>query len=153
MDGGITFWLVLRRLILPVIVSALIAPYAIFLATAIVEGDFAGLFKLSPSLDTVAQLWIFAMLFTGPAILLIGLPAGWAVARLHTGIAGALVLLTVIGATAGWLIVYLFIGDEGASDTPERMLLALWLGVPSGGSAASIWTLFNRDLFARPGAR
>lgn len=140
--------LLLRRFIAPVVVSAL-ALTGVALLLALIG---AGPRFLEVSLDRVQNFasgmtWVF-LVFTAPAILVIGLPAGYVVARLRLGLLRSLLLLVAIGFVCGVLIMMAIFGVP-SDELNTAISGLLLLGALPGSITALVWGLFNLDLYQR----
>lgn len=141
--------LLLRRLIVPVIVSsiALVGLFLLFAAAGAPPGWF--LFRDARDVIIAWRVALFFMAFTAPAILIVGLPAGYAVAWLRVGRLASLLMIVVIGAVAGALfmaVLFRVPSDEFGQFFDGLLLLG---GLP-GALTALVWGLCNLDLYRRP---
>ena len=142
--------LLLRRFIAPVAVSALALTAIILLPIGIGEAVRARPLY-NHNAEIAGQIVLFFMLFTGPAILAVGLPLGYAVTWLRAGRLVSLLVLVAIGILMGILIIGAIFAVPFDELAARQFGLLLFGGLP-GGITALIWGLFNLDLYQRPGA-
>lgn len=143
MDAPMWLRLAARRLLLPVLLSALAIDFGAFL---IWFATYRG--EAPPTLHDallVAMIFFTVTCFcVGVAVTIFGLPAGLLVARLRHGFETSLMLLAGLGGVAGaGAAILTTLGLVGT-------LTETWL-VPacaaSGALTGAIWALLNADLF------
>lgn len=107
------------------------------------------LVSLHRSADGPGEVALFLLLFTvgsvAAGLLLIGIPAGLAVARLRLGIAASAALLAVAGLFGGIACAVLLSLIE--RHLVEPVLVAIFAA--AGAVTAALWTFINADLFRR----
>jgi|GEM_PF-6684263 len=125
--------LVGRRFFLPVALTVAVFDLAFFLFAA------RGLSRLDNDGSILLAALLMPLVPIGLGMLVIGLPAGFLVARLRLGFVESLALLVAIGFAVPAAAAGLLIG---------ALSEALIFGLP-GAAAAAVWTLVNQDLFRR----
>jgi hypothetical protein len=131
--------LFVRRFLAPVAASSLVVGGVLFLIAALMMG--------LPGADYGLLFFIFLVpaAVSAVGLALVGIPAGYLVARLRLGYRQSLWLLVGIGFTAGLILP--FILAVGLGGDPEFRISAVFS--LAAMVVAAIWTLINADLFRR----
>ena len=119
--------LLMRRLLVPVAISTA--------ATAAVIMLLSGGVPLGGGIDLLFLYLLVPGALYGAAILFVGIPAGYLVARLGLSFAESLTLLVLVGYGAVLLPTMVFAGAFA-------LVIAFF-----GAFAAGVWTFVNADLF------
>jgi hypothetical protein len=141
-------WLA-RRLVLPALASTVLIEALMFLAWSATQLYMVPLDERAGQLPLLAAL-VFgavAMFVIGFGLLLIGVPAGYLVARLELGFGPSLAGLIALGAAAGASVSLLVAILDGGFSFLSLEMVALC--ATAGAATAAVWTLVNRDLFRR----
>lgn len=98
-------------------------------------------------LAAAAFLGFFTLIVVGCGLLLFGLPAGYAVARLKLGFERSFRRLVALGTLAGPAPFLLLQAAFGTLREASPWIIALLAA--SGAATAAVWTWINADLFRR----
>ncbi|HEX8655375.1 MAG TPA: hypothetical protein VF693_09160 [Allosphingosinicella sp.] len=132
-----------RRLVLPVLLSAVAIDFGAFLIWfAAYRGPAPP--TLHDALQVVPIVFIVTCFCVGVAVTIFGLPAGLLVARLRHGFEASLLLLAGLGCFAGAAAAILtMLGLTGTLVEPWLVLAS----AASGALTGTIWAFLNSDLF------
>ncbi|HEY0014657.1 MAG TPA: hypothetical protein VGB79_17585 [Allosphingosinicella sp.] len=129
--------LVLRRFVAPIAAATFPVGTLLTLVLVVSSGlSFA-------DMDVFYLFFVLPAVLFGAGILVVGIPAGYLVARLRWHYGASMALLVAIGFAAG-LAIPIVIWGAGESALFEAFICSL-----AGAGVAAVWAPINRDLFRR----